>query len=299
VAVDLSASLGVCCDVGFNFNSNTFFARSKHGLIANDVPTRAGLLLFGNNPNKLYPSAFLKLGRFRSPTTIVDDREIHGPLITQLDEAMKWFRERLSTEFIINGKPQRDVLWEYPLNAIREAVVNILCHRDYTSPAHSQIRLYDDHLELWNAGGLLSPLTPEALFQKHNSIPRNRRIADAFFYMGFIERWGSGTLRIAEELEHAHHPAPEYISESGHFKVIFHKRTLSEDNFDKIGLSQRQLTILTYLRDHETITSAEYQNITNISKRTAVREINDLLSKGVLLADGKSVGRVYRLNNEP
>ena len=90
------------------------------------------------------------MGRFRSPTAIIDDREIHGALIHQLDEAMSWFRERLATEFVISGEAEREVHWEYPLNAIREAVINLLCHRDFTNGAHSQIRLYDEQLEFWN-----------------------------------------------------------------------------------------------------------------------------------------------------
>lgn len=87
------------------------------------------------------------------------------------------------------------------MNAIREAVINVLCHRDYTSATHSQIRLYDDHLDIWNAGSLPPPLTPEILLGEHDSIPRNRKIAEAFFYMGLIERWGNGTTRMASELQ--------------------------------------------------------------------------------------------------
>ena len=81
----------------------------KIDLIQNTTPTRAALLLFGKKTEHYFPSAFLKLGRFRSPTHIVDDREAHGSLIDQLDGAMAWFRERLSTEFAFTGKPQRDV----------------------------------------------------------------------------------------------------------------------------------------------------------------------------------------------
>ncbi|MBA3236846.1 MAG: hypothetical protein H0T62_00660 [Parachlamydiaceae bacterium] len=88
----------------------------KIDLIQDKVPTKAALLLFGKNPEHFFSSAFLKLGRFRSPTHIVDDRETHGSLIDQLDGAMGWFRERLSTEFAFIGKPQRDVYLEYPLN---------------------------------------------------------------------------------------------------------------------------------------------------------------------------------------
>lgn len=268
----------------------------KLELIKNGTPTRAALLLFGINPESYFSSAFLKIGRFRSPTHIVDDREIHGTLIEQLDGAMSWFRERLETEFVITGKPGREVHWEYPLDAIREAVTNAICHRDYTSLAHSQIRLYDDHLEIRNAGSLPLALTTEELFHEHDSMPRNRKIAESFFYAGFIERWGSGTLRMVEELQGAGLPLPQFRSESGHFSLSFYKKVLTEESFNKMELSERQLKAVAYTKEHGSISNAEYQTIAGVSKRTATRELNLLKEKGVLVSEGVS-GRavIYKL----
>lgn len=268
----------------------------KMELIRDGIPTRAALLLFGKNPESYFPSAFLKMGRFRSPTLIVDDREVHGTLFDQLDKATSWFRERLETAFIISGEPEREVRWEYPLSAIREAVTNVLCHRDYTSHAHSQIRLYDDRLEIWNAGSLPSPLTPDLLLREHDSIPRNRKIAEAFFFAGLIERWGSGTLRMASELEAAAMPLPTFSSEQGRFRLTFHRQILTEDLLKSMGLSKRQLLAISYVKAHETISNAEYQSIAGISKSTATRELKELKLKDILLSEGV-VGRgtVYRL----
>lgn len=253
----------------------------KLELVKNDVPTRAALLLFGKNPGSYFPSAFLKLGRFRSPTHIVDDREIHGTLMAQLDGAMNWFKERLITEFVITGDPEREVHWEYPLEAIREGVVNVLAHRDYTSLAHGQIRLYDDRLEIWNPGNLPAGLTAEALLYEHDSIPRNRKIADAFFYAGFIERWGSGTLRMAEALELASLPSPRFESKSGNFRLYFYK------NFqDTMDLSEKQLKAIAYVKEHGSISNIQYQTITGDSKRTASRELNKLREIGVFVLEG-------------
>lgn len=263
----------------------------KLELIKNETPTRAALLLFGDNPETYFSSAFLKIGRFRSLTHIVDDREIHGTLIDQLNGAMNWFRERLETEFVITGKLERDVLWEYPLEAIREAITNALCHRDYTSLAHTQVRLYDDHLEIRNAGGLPSALTPEALFHEHDSIPRNQKIAESFFYAGFIERWGSGTLRMIDELESASFPPPQFISESGHFRLGFYKHAFVEEDLKKLELTERQLKAISYIKEHGKITNTEYQAIANISKRTASRELNDLKNKEILISEGSTTGR--------
>ncbi len=277
-------------------------------LMKDGALSRAAILLFGKHPEGYFNSAFLKLGRFRSPTLIVDDRELYGPLLIQLDETMGWFRERLETEFIISGKPRRDVLWEYPLNALREAVINMLCHRDYTSVVNSQIRLYDDYLELSNPGSLMSPLTPEALFQKHDSVRRNHKIAEAFFYMGLIERWGSGTIRITEALQRADHPKPEFLSGLGRFEVVFHKQpekirektNIVENIANKMALSERQLLVIAYLQDHKTINNAEYQTIAKVSKRTASRELSDLTSKGLITPEGgaRGRGRMYRLKDD-
>ncbi len=268
----------------------------KLEFIRNEAPTRASLLLFGNNPESFFSSAFLKLGRFRTPTHIVDDREIHGNLFEQLEGAMSWFRERLETEFVIKGKPEREIKWEYPLNAIREAVINAICHRDYTSQAHTQIRLYDDHLKIWNAGSLPPSLTPEKLLIEHDSIPRNRKIAEAFFYCGLIEQWGSGTLRIIEELQLLGFPYPQFISESNHFRITLYKDIFNEEFLQKMELSERQLKIIAYLKKQGHITSLIYQNITRVSKRTAIRELNELKNKKIITKEGTAgPGTLYRL----
>lgn len=271
----------------------------KFGLIQDSTPTRAALLLFGKDPEHFFSSAFLKIGRFRTPIHIVDDREAHGPLLTQLDLAMGWFRDRLTTEFGFIGKVQREVYWEYPLNAIREAIINVLCHRDYASAAHSQIRLYDNQLEIWNPGALPPSLTPELLLSEHDSIPRNRKIAEAFFHMGLIERWGSGTIRIASELQSSGHPIPKFESAMERFNVVFYKQ-IPKMEFAVEGLSKRQLLAMEYIRKHGSISNAEFQEISGMSRRTCLRELNDLKSNNILIIkqeQGRSVK--YYLNNDP
>lgn len=269
----------------------------KLELVKSDTPTRAALLLFGKNPEAYFSSAFIKAGRFRSPTHIIDDREIHGALVDQVEAVMNWFRERLETEFIISGEPQRQVRWEYPLEALREAVVNIIAHRDYTSSAHSQIRLYDNRLEFWNAGNLPSSLSLLELFQEHDSIPRNRKIAEAFFYAGFIERWGSGTLRIIETLKLSELPEPKFESSNGRFHLTFYKNPLiKHDLSNDQTLSARQQKIIEHIKQHGQIANAEYQAIADVSKRTATRDLTELVDKGILVLQGeKGRGTTYRL----
>lgn len=235
--------------------SDLVFLRKLELINEENLPTRAAVLLFGITPNHYYPSAYLKVGRFKTPTMILDDKEFHGPLIGQLEGVMGWFRDRLETKFVITGKPQRDVIWEYPLDAIREVITNAIIHRDYTTNVDCQIKLYDDHLDVWNPGILSPLLTPEALLQEHVSILRNRKIAEAFFYAGLIEKWGSGTIRVAKELQLANMPPPKFTVEGFRFHASIYKQKIQRSSMDtayKItNLSPRQEKLLGILEDHK------------------------------------------------
>jgi ATP-dependent DNA helicase RecG len=183
----------------------------------------AAILLFGKRPQSFYPHALVKIGRFRDETLIVDDREIEGTLFDQVNGAMGYFREKLETAFVMTGKPARDVLWEYPLEALREAVTNAVCHRDYRVGAHAQVRLYDNELRVSNPGGLPRELSIGDLKRTHGSFPRNRAIARIFYYAGFIEQWGSGIGKMVHECRSAKMPEPNFESSSAGFRVSFAK----------------------------------------------------------------------------
>ena len=199
----------------------------KLKLIRKGRPTRAAILLFGKVPQDFYRSALVKVGRFRSETLIVDDREIEGTIFEQIEGVMGYFREKLDTRFVMTGRPQRDVVWEYPLEALREAVTNAVCHRDYLSTAHVQVRVYDKEVLFMNPGGLPAGLSVETLKQAHHSIPRNRQIAEALFYAGLIEHWGSGIEKMVDECSAAAMPEPVFESDAA-FRLTFKKSTVTE-----------------------------------------------------------------------
>jgi ATP-dependent DNA helicase RecG len=268
----------------------------KLDLLAGTEPTRAAILLFGKSPTRFYPSAFIKLGRFRSPTLIVDDRQVSGSLLNQVEETMAWLRERLQTRFEVTGKPQRDVIWEYPLEAVREAIVNAVCHRDYLSAAHIQVRLHDDRLEIWNPGGLPAPLTPEDLLRDHDSIPRNPKIAAAFFFAGLVEQWGTGTIRMAAALKEAGHSGPEFdVKAAGRFRVILRQGPAVKVRLQEMGLNSRQLQLMAYVREQGRITNRAYRELTGLSDEAARKEIAGLLDLGLLEQAGKGRSTAYIL----
>lgn len=269
----------------------------KLELVKNGKPTRAAVLLFAEQPKKFYPTAFIKMGRFKSATLIVDDFEADGNLLNQLVESENWFRRVLQTELKVTGAAGRETVWEYPSPAIREAIANAICHRDYLSEASVQVRLYDDHLEFWNPGSLSPLLTIEDLSQEHESVQRNPKIAEMFFLCGFIERWGTGTLRMIQSLKESGYPAPEFLSVSQvRFRVRFRKQ-LTHENLRERGLNKRQIDAINYLKQHQIITSAIYCDILNASPRTATRELAQLVSINLITRHGKTgKGTYYVLN---
>lgn len=269
---------------------------SKLGLITpEETLTRAAVLLFGREPQRFYHNAFVKIGRFRSPTHIVDDREMRGGLFKQVEETIQYFRDRLTTRYEIGGDLAREVVWEYPLDALREAVLNAVCHRDYLDSAHIQIRWYDDRIVIYNPGALQPPLTIERLFQEHISKPRNRLIAEAFYNIGWIERWGTGMQRMRSACLENGLPEP-VIREDGGLWVVFQRDWLTEEYLHRLGLNSRQIQAILWLKTHERLTNTQYQRLFGVSKRTASLDLSQLIRKGLVEQVGTTgKGTYYRL----
>ncbi len=139
----------------------------------------------------------IQIGRFKTDITIIDTLSINDDLFTQLDEIIAFIKKHLMVELVITSKPQHTERYDYPLEAIREIVINMLVHRDYRSSNGSIIKIYDDRIEFYNPGGLYGDLTLENLLNfKYSSQTRNKLIADAFKEIGVIEKYGSGIKRI-------------------------------------------------------------------------------------------------------
>lgn len=199
----------------------------------------------------------------------------------------------------MGGLARREDVWEYPLTALREAIVNAICHRKYWSGTSTTIRLYDDHVEIWNPGSLPLELTTADLLRKHDSCPQNVLIAEAFYNMALIEQWGSGTLLIAGTLEAQGLPPPQFDVSSSvdTFKVIMYAGVgYSKSMLRALGLNSRQFNALEYLKSDLVLTNAEYQRLFQASKPTATRDLSGLVAKGLISREGKTgKGTIYRL----
>lgn len=270
------------------------------GLLTDGRLKNAAVLLFAKHPQRLFPLAQVRIGIFRD-AQILDSHDFQGHLWDQLNGAMDRFRQVLKVRFDVQVEEpsltglQRKETWEYPLEALREAVVNALVHRDYTYPADIQIRLSEDRLEVWSPGELPSPLTPEALYRPHSSVLRNPLLAQAFYFAGVIERWGTGTTRIVQLCREQGLPEPEFANWLGGVRVTFLKDAYTPERLRKLGLNERQIKAVQYAREHGAISNRVYRSLTGVSDETARQELMDLVKRKLLQVHGKGRATKYVL----
>ena len=260
--------------------------------------TRACMLLFGKNPQKHFISAYSKVGRFKNNTIILDTVEVKGNLFQQLDGILEAIKKNINVmfdtsvrELSLEGVTRREI-WDYPLDALREASINALVHRDYLDTSASiEVRIYDDELILSNPGKLMPPLTIEQLKEKHSGRQRNPLIATVFYYANLIESWGSGILKMITLCKEQNLPEPEFLERKGglgEFAVVFHKDIFNEEELRKRGLNERQIKAVRYVKEKGKITNKEYQEISKISERTATRDLFDLVIKNIFVQVGST-----------
>ena len=266
----------------------------KLNLVKNNTPLWASIIAFGENPPL---ETKVKCGKIRGTSTIVDDFVVDAFLLDQVEEVMNYMRRVFQLSYTITGKPERDEIWEYPLEAVREVVTNAICHKDYSSPAQIQIKIFDDKLTIWNPGRLPFGMSIERLMDPaHNSIPRNRLLAMLFYDVELIENYGSGIQRILEECKRLNFPVPEFKEVEGGFQVIFHKDVFNKESLLKKGLNERQVKAVLYVKDKGQITNKEYQELVSVSKPTATRELKLLVEMNLLEKRGVTgKGTFYEL----
>jgi ATP-dependent DNA helicase RecG len=252
--------------------------------------------LFGKNPAKFYPNTFVKVGRFRENDILFHD-VVEGNLITLLREITNQLNHKYFTQKIHFEGLYRVETGEYPAPAIREMLLNALVHRNYTG-AMTQIRVYDDDINVWNDGGLPAGISSEALKRPHRSNPRNPIIADVCFKGGLIDSWGSGTIRIIDTCKQAELPEPELIEQDGGFSVTLFKNHLTKEQLIKIGLNERQIDAILFYRTKGEITGLEYAERYKIAERTARADLSELVEKKLLYKQGETKSVKYLFNAE-
>ena len=223
------------------------------GLIKGGVLLRAAVVLFGATERieAEMPQCLLRVARFRGVdrTDFLDNRQFRGNAFTLLTRAERFMIENLPIAGrIIPNIFERVDEPLYPPVALREALANALCHRDYSIGGGSvAVAIYDDRLEVTSSGSLHFGLTAEKLFETHESLPWNPLIAGVFYRRGIIEQWGRGTLKMAELTTSAGLPKPEIEDVSSCVTVRFRPSQYVPPQRVGRDLTERQQAILALL----------------------------------------------------
>ena len=197
---------------------------SKWKLMKNGVPTNGAAMLFSDKVDE-YPNFQLRLARFlgTEKDEFIDNQRAEGSFFDLLDAGMAFFFKHLNLSGkITNHSLQREERLEVPYKALREALINSLCHRQWERyNLTNSIAIYDDRIEIGNPGVFPPEITPETIKNPHDSYPYNPKIAEALYRTTWLENWGTGAKRIIEACREQGLEDPSWRWDGGFVYVTF------------------------------------------------------------------------------
>lgn len=266
----------------------------KLGLIINGNLTRAAQLLFGTHHTNIH------IGRFKSADTIIDDLVIRSPLVLAVEEAMNFIKRNITLSYSFTGELKRVERWQFPLQAIRELILNAVVHKDYTNPTDVIIKIFDSSIEISNPGRLMSGLTVDDLLtDSYQARHRNKLLAEIFYLTGDIEKYGTGFIRIRKWLT-------EYPELNYQFTDLkdFIRVTLSV-NADSVvdsvvesvveSSEKSEKKIIDLIKKNPHITQQELAKVTGLSKRGVEKNISILKANGIIKRVGPNKGGYWEI----
>jgi len=268
-----------------------------------DRPTVSGIMLFSEYPQHWLPQSGIVFAKFVGKTPRGENglagytrrEELIGPLPRLIEGSWNLIWSEMAVSAVVKGL-EREETTEYPQFAVREAIVNAICHRDYRLKGRRiEIRMYADRLEVISPGGLPGFITIDNIVDEHFS--RNPRIVNGLFQWGYIEELGLGIDRMMEEMEQAGHRPPMFDARPYSFSVTLHnsREKLTAPDWVR-NTNHRQARALQYIRDHGSITNREYRNLCQgVSAETLRLDLADMVERGILLKVGSKKRTYYIL----
>lgn len=272
-------------------------------MVEDGTPTVAGLLLFGKRPQVFLPQCGLVFVKFLGKEARGRDGlagygrrvEIDGPLARIIERAWNVTMEEMQVEAVVDDLRRKEVP-QFPRFAVREAIVNAVCHRDYRlSGRRVEIRMYEDRLEVISPGGLPGYITLDNIVEEHFS--RNPRVVAGLFQWGYIEELGLGIDRMIEEMLQLGRAAPDFEAKSYSFTVRLHStlERLPPKRWQS-NMNERQMRALAFIEQQGRITNRDYRELCpEVNPETLRLDLVDLIDKGLLLKIGDKKGTYYIL----
>jgi len=262
-------------------------------------PACGAILLFGKNPQHFFPVATIKCLFFYGTTIekpIPSYQIYEGPIFNQVDQAVDFVMSKLNRTVIpSDDKPASDVRTEIPYKVIREAIVNAVAHRDYSSNASVQVSVFSDRVEVRNPGALPAGWTLDRLRSPHTAAPRYPLLIKPLFLTHYAEQAGTGTLDMITLSRKAGIPEPDFEQQGDEFVVTIWRDWLTHAVMKDLGIDERQKIAIKIVREKGRVNSVEYSTLAGISRQTAFRDLSVLVKKGVLLKQGVTGPGTYYL----
>ncbi len=268
------------------------------------IPTHAGILFFGRDPQTWIPHSQVRVARFQgtSTTHFIDRADLSGTLPEMIDAAEQFIRRNTRLAATVVGFRRREVT-EYPYEAIREAVCNAVCHRDYRiAGASVRIMVFADRIEVNSPGGLPPGVTLANIERKH--VLRNPLIANYLYDIFYIEKWGTGIARMRRLMREHGLAEPRLEDLDNFFAVTFYgpgDRILDlipekgVTDLRALGLNERQIEALRLMvNEGKELSNADYRQLFSVSKNTASRDLQALVKTEWVRVKGTGRGTCYR-----
>jgi len=266
-------------------------------------PTIAGVLLFARNPQAFLPQSGLTFVKFvgRLPRGEAGQpgygrrEEIGGPLARIIQRTWEVVGEEMRIGAVVTGL-EREERTEYPVSAVREALVNAVAHRDYRLGGRRiEVRMFTDRMEITSPGGLPGFITIDNIVDEHFS--RNPRLVSGLYQWGYIEELGLGVDLMIEEMVRAGHPPPRFRDTPYSFTATLQNvRERAPLPAWTRTMNERQAKALTYVQEHSRITNREYRRLCpDVSTETLRLDLSDLVEQGLLIKIGAKKGTYYIL----
>ena len=278
---------------GYHIPKDALDFLRKNRLLRDGKPTFAAEMLFAKD---WHINTAVQMGFFQTPTIIKDKDEAHGDLVSQVDQIFNFVKKHINCAVVITGKPENDLVWDYPLDALRELILNMIVHRDYRSPSESCVKVFADHIEFFNPGQLLDGMSIDDLVNdQYLSTLRNKAIANHFHQLGEIEKYGSGITRVINLFHNAGLNPPKFeIMGSGLKVTIFAKNGASAatDKTTDKTTDKKSAQILDAIRMNPSVTNDELAKIIgNITVDGIRYHINKMKkAKRIVRRNGKKEG---------
>lgn len=275
-------------------------------------PTLAGLLMFGAYPQVFEPQLVITFLQYygvneeeKTPRgeRFLDNRKFDGPIPDMVETAVTYIMASLRKSSLIDDLLRRDIP-EYPEEALREAIVNAIAHRDYSGyvrGSYVQVRLFADRLEVQSPGGLYGPVTEDTIDEQQST--RNRVLMRLMEDAHLVENRGSGVRAMIEAMRRLNLEPPRFQDRRSSFLVTLRSHTLMGpeaiawlNKYAGFQLNDRQRLALAYLRFNEKMTNSDYRRLNHVDTITASRELKALVQTRLVEQQSTRRWAYYTLN---